>query len=124
MGPKSLAFRLFASSAAWTLVVIPIAAILLVSLYRQAVERNFDARLNVYLTSLVASTTSEAAATPQEPASLGDPIFTIPFSGWYWQVKPLKGAKRPLYVSDSLLCLLYTSPSPRDGLLSRMPSSA
>ena len=24
----------------------------------------------------------------------------------------------------TLLCLLYTSPSPRDGLLSRMPSSA
>ena len=26
--------------------------------------------------------------------------------------------------SDSVACLLYTSPSPRDGLLSRMPSSA
>ena len=25
---------------------------------------------------------------------------------------------------ESLYCLLYTSPSPRDGLLSRMPSSA
>ena len=25
---------------------------------------------------------------------------------------------------DTQLCLLYTSPSPRDGLLSRMPSSA
>ena len=25
---------------------------------------------------------------------------------------------------DSKCCLLYTSPSPRDGLLSRMPSSA
>ena len=25
---------------------------------------------------------------------------------------------------DKRLCLLYTSPSPRDGLLSRMPSSA
>ena len=25
---------------------------------------------------------------------------------------------------DFLNCLLYTSPSPRDGLLSRMPSSA
>ena len=24
----------------------------------------------------------------------------------------------------TLICLLYTSPSPRDGLLSRMPSSA
>jgi signal transduction histidine kinase len=115
MGPKSLAFRLFASSAAWTLVVIPIAAILLVSLYRQAVERNFDARLNVYLTSLVASTTSEGAATPQEPTSLGDPIFTIPFSGWYWQIKPLQGATRPLYVSDSLLDQQLDLPS-SDGI--------
>ena len=26
--------------------------------------------------------------------------------------------------SDTTRCLLYTSPSPRDGLLSRMPSSA
>ena len=26
--------------------------------------------------------------------------------------------------SDTYACLLYTSPSPRDGLLSRMPSSA
>ena len=25
---------------------------------------------------------------------------------------------------DTMACLLYTSPSPRDGLLSRMPSSA
>ena len=29
------------------------------------------------------------------------------------------------YLADYLIgCLLYTSPSPRDGLLSRMPSSA
>ena len=26
--------------------------------------------------------------------------------------------------ADKITCLLYTSPSPRDGLLSRMPSSA
>ena len=26
--------------------------------------------------------------------------------------------------SQAICCLLYTSPSPRDGLLSRMPSSA
>ena len=29
-----------------------------------------------------------------------------------------------LVPSDAGTCLLYTSPSPRDGLLSRMPSSA
>ena len=28
------------------------------------------------------------------------------------------------FVALSVTCLLYTSPSPRDGLLSRMPSSA
>ena len=28
------------------------------------------------------------------------------------------------HISDKYPCLLYTSPSPRDGLLSRMPSSA
>ena len=28
------------------------------------------------------------------------------------------------FVIDNKICLLYTSPSPRDGLLSRMPSSA
>ena len=29
-----------------------------------------------------------------------------------------------LAIAQTLVCLLYTSPSPRDGLLSRMPSSA
>ena len=28
------------------------------------------------------------------------------------------------FLDDYIICLLYTSPSPRDGLLSRMPSSA
>ena len=28
------------------------------------------------------------------------------------------------FIHPSFICLLYTSPSPRDGLLSRMPSSA
>ena len=33
-------------------------------------------------------------------------------------------AQRELSTALSKACLLYTSPSPRDGLLSRMPSSA
>jgi len=111
---NSLAFRLFASAAAWTLVVLPVAAILLVSLYRQAVERNFDARLNVYLTSLVASTTQGDVAKPSEPTNLGEPVFGIPFSGWYWQIKPLDGATRPDFVSDSLLDQQLKLPSQND----------
>jgi signal transduction histidine kinase len=114
MRPNSLAFRLFASAAVWTLVVLPATAILLVSLYRHAVERNFDARLNVYLTSLVASTTQGSGDKPKEPTSLGEPVFGIPFSGWYWQIKPLAGASRPEFVSDSLLDQQLTLPSQSD----------
>ena len=33
-------------------------------------------------------------------------------------------ATRMLHEIEDMFCLLYTSPSPRDGLLSRMPSSA
>ena len=33
-------------------------------------------------------------------------------------------AIRSLVAPEQVICLLYTSPSPRDGLLSRMPSSA
>ena len=32
--------------------------------------------------------------------------------------------KSALMINEACDCLLYTSPSPRDGLLSRMPSSA
>ena len=31
---------------------------------------------------------------------------------------------KDVFIVQSTCCLLYTSPSPRDGLLSRMPSSA
>ena len=34
------------------------------------------------------------------------------------------GASHASVYTQSKICLLYTSPSPRDGLLSRMPSSA
>ena len=36
----------------------------------------------------------------------------------------LYGVLRPMDAIQPYRCLLYTSPSPRDGLLSRMPSSA
>ena len=119
---NSLAFRLFASASAWTLIVLPATAILLTSLYRNAVERNFDARLNVYLTSLVAATTAAGGTQPKAPANLGEAVFNLPFSGWYWQIKR-DGSARPLLVSDSLLDQQLKLPSqsaiPPDQTLTR-----
>ena len=39
-------------------------------------------------------------------------------------VQDLAALLEALRISEAVHCLLYTSPSPRDGLLSRMPSSA
>ena len=40
------------------------------------------------------------------------------------QLKTQNTFETHLDIAKSMACLLYTSPSPRDGLLSRMPSSA
>ena len=41
------------------------------------------------------------------------------------EYEPLKGKRLGMnQINKMNTCLLYTSPSPRDGLLSRMPSSA
>jgi signal transduction histidine kinase len=96
------------------MVVLPAAAIFLISYYRDAVEHSFDARLSVFLTNLVAS----AATTSGRPSSyvdLGDPAFTLPFSGWYWQITPMATDARPLATSSSLLDQSLSLPS-RQGI--------
>ena len=47
-----------------------------------------------------------------------------PKIGWIYDHKRISDAMKPLLELMDHSCLLYTSPSPRDGLLSRMPSSA
>ena len=37
---------------------------------------------------------------------------------------PFAGYEMPIQYKDGIVCLLYTSPSPRDLSTSRMPSSA
>ena len=46
-----------------------------------------------------------------------------PFTGFYKDPEHIEGY-RTIKADNYAGCLLYTSPSPRDGLLSRMPSSA
>ncbi len=108
---NSLSARLFAAAAVWALVVLPITAFVLISVYRGAVERNFDARLNVYLTDLVADLAATRSDPAAKPPSLTDPLFTLPFSSWYWQITPLGDSKGPLLASDSLLDQRLSLPS-------------
>ena len=51
------------------------------------------------------------------------PVVRVSYNSWLAEGS-LSGGDSPKVLDGSSTCLLYTSPSPRDGLLSRMPSSA
>jgi signal transduction histidine kinase len=85
----SLARRLFFSASAVSVVVLLIIGVVLSSLYRNAVERAFDRRINVYLRNIVAEIANNPRSPTIEPETLGEPLFFIPGSGWYWQITRL-----------------------------------
>jgi signal transduction histidine kinase len=102
MRGSSLATRLFLSATAWVVVILIITGIVLSSVYRDATERAFDRRLNLYLRTLIAE-----VATPDEPPdrqfqSLGEPLFELPLSGWYWQITRTDTEKAETRASRSL----------------------
>ncbi|MBX3514302.1 MAG: sensor histidine kinase [Xanthobacteraceae bacterium] len=85
----SLARRLFLSATAVSMIVLVVIGIVLSSLYRNAVERAFDRRINVYLRNIVAEIANNPKTPTIEPETLGEPLFFIPSSGWYWQITRL-----------------------------------
>src|SRR6516165_7624910 len=102
MRRNSLATRLFFSASAWVVVILTITGFVLSSVYKNATERAFDRRLNLYLRTLIAE-----VATPDEPPerqfqSLGEPLFELPLSGWYWQITRTDAEKPEVRVSRSL----------------------
>jgi signal transduction histidine kinase len=102
MRANSLALRLFLSATAWTVVILFATGVVLSSFYRHAVERAFDRRLGVYLKTLVADVASPEDSADKFPQSLGEPLFELPLSGWYWQVTRLDPQKPEVRASRSL----------------------
>jgi len=86
MRANSLALRLFLSAIAWIVVILAGMGLVLSSLYQATVERSFDRRLDVYLRTLVSDLATPGDPTEKFPQSLGEPMFELPLSGWYWQV--------------------------------------
>src|SRR2546425_11416796 len=89
MRANSLALRLFFSATTWTVLILVVTGIVLSSIYRSAVERAFDRRLGVYLRTLVADVATPDENSGKFPQSIGEPLFDLPLSGWYWQVTRL-----------------------------------
>jgi signal transduction histidine kinase len=112
MRVNSLALRLFIWATGCTVVILIITGIALSTLYRHAVERAFDRRLDVYLRTLVADVASPEEGSDKFPQSIGEPLFELPLSGWYWQVTRLDTKKPEIHSSRSLW----------DSALSRLPN--
>src|SRR6516225_3782918 len=102
MRANSLAVRLFVSATAWAVIILVITGVVLSSLYRQTVERAFDRRLGVYLRTIVADIAAPEEPGGKFPQSLGEPLFELPLSGWYWQVTRLDPGKHDVRSSRSL----------------------
>src|SRR6266851_10178805 len=102
MRASSLALRLFLYATAWTVVMLVATGIILSSIYRDAVERPFDLRLSVYLRTLVADVAAPEQSADRGTPTLGEPLFELPLSGWYWQITALDAGKPEIRSSRSL----------------------
>jgi signal transduction histidine kinase len=102
MRANSLAFRLFLWAMGLTVVILLVTGIALSQLYRRAVERAFDWRLDVYVRTLVADLASPDEGADKFQQSIGEPLFELPLSGWYWQVTRLDTPKPEVHASRSL----------------------
>src|SRR5262245_52902084 len=102
MRANSLALGLFVFPSTWTVITLLLTGVVLSSLYRGAVERAFDRRLGVYLRTIVADVATPDESGERFPPSLGEPLFELPLSGWYWQVTRLDQSRAEVRSSRSL----------------------
>jgi signal transduction histidine kinase len=111
MKGNSLALRLLISSAAWIVTILAITAAILISLCNNILEASFDARLNQYLENIIARTAPQGTHDIRRPDDDGEPLFSKPLSGAYWQIRPQDPNSEPMFKSASLVGETYKTPS-------------
>ncbi|MDX2155152.1 MAG: sensor histidine kinase [Hyphomicrobiaceae bacterium] len=99
---NSLAFRLFRTAAVWAVLVLPLAGFTIDWVHKQDIYKTFDARLSQLLTLNIAFSTDQGGPEPKVPRNVGEPLFELAHSGWYWQITPLGQSPGKRLVSASL----------------------
>ena len=84
MRSDSLAFRLIAGAALWSGIALVAGGLTLSAIFRNSVERSFDARLDVLLDSLIATTEVDGEGGLVRTRALSETRFDLAYSGWYW----------------------------------------
>src|SRR5262245_52829544 len=108
---NSLAFRLFTTAATWTLLVLPIAGVIIYGLYRDDVQASFDGQLQKLVNAITVDSMGGGQTPPVAPANRYEPLFEVTHSGWYWQIKPLDDPSAQRLVSASLATATLPSPA-------------
>lgn len=113
---NSLAFRLFITSAIWTLLVLPIAGVIIYGLYKTDVQATFDGRLEKLVNAVAVDAMASEDGLPVVPPNRYEPLFEEIHSGWYWQIEPFEpSASGRRLVSQSLATGKLPSPK-REGV--------
>jgi len=99
---NSLAFRLFRTAAVWAVLVLPLAGLAIDWVHTRDTYQSFDARLSQLLTLNIAFSTDRGGPEPGIPRNVGEPLFELAHSGWYWQITPLDQSPGKRLVSTSL----------------------
>ncbi len=101
-GTRSIATRLFLSAAFWSVLILLLAGVTLSAINRRSAEADFDQRLSVYVRALAANLGDPGDETHSNLGQLGETMFELPLSGWYWQITPLDGDPNDIRASRSL----------------------
>lgn len=112
----SLRARLLLGSLIWIVAALGVTGFVLADLFREHVRERFEAELRMHLDQLTANLEIGAAGGVALRTDLSDPRMRKPYSGLYWQVDDMAGA-RPALRSRSLWDAVLTVPadSPADG---------
>ena len=86
MRTSSLAFRLIAGAAVWSIAALVIGGVTLSMVFRDHVERSLDGRLAVLIDGLAAGVEIGPEGRPVLLRGLAETLFETPYSGWYWQI--------------------------------------
>jgi signal transduction histidine kinase len=112
---NSLAFRLIAIAAGWSLLGLAVGGLILSSIFRGSVERSFDTRLVSDLESVIAVTDLDCAGAIRTRPLIAE-RYSNPFSGWYWHVStvdaPLGAKPKQAVRSRSLWDQTLALPAP------------
>ncbi len=112
---NSLAFRLFATAAICAVFVMPLAGLTIDWVHSRDTYKAFDARLSQLLTLNIAFSTDRGGPEPETPRNVGEPLFELAHSGWYWQITPLEQSPGKRLISASLASAELPLPS-RQGI--------